>query len=642
MSKTIFRADINGLRAIAVISVVLFHFGVAGFSGGFVGVDIFFVISGFLMTGIIVRSIDKEQFGFSNFYLARARRIIPALFFLVLTLLIIGWFYLSPMDYALLGREVDKSLLFLSNDYYFKKSGYFDPDSHERLLLHTWSLSVEWQFYILYPVVLFFIAKVSKKALPVSIAILFIASFSYSVFKSHTDPSYAFYMLPSRTWEMLLGGILYYVSAEKITKVNKKWFNFLGVLLIAISVLFYSSSTVWPGVAALLPTLGTALVIFSGKDSFFTSNKILQKLGDWSYSIYLWHWPLVVYLTLFDIEHTIPLVLGLVLLSVVLGGFSYYLIENPIRKFLTTQTPWVAFLLILLPVALALGIAKSLRDNKGFVERLPEDIFFVFNQANHKFHEMHNCHKKRGDYDCAYGSDEVGVIITGDSHAMSLVGSLTKAVGGRKVLDWTEGGCPTILDVILKDKNPTRCKDFLSSKIERLTDYVGIPIIVANRYSYHLVGGNEKSNSIPVPKLYFSKQYNEFSEEYTNEMHNGYLETLCMLAKNNPVYVFKPTPELKLNVPNIMGRSLLVTGKEKRVSVNLQEYKDRNQIALRLLNETSNKCNVVLLDPIPYLCEGQQCYGDIDGLPIYFDDDHLNLRGSDLLMPLFEKTLLNK
>lgn len=173
MSKTIFRADINGLRAIAVISVVLFHFGVAGFSGGFVGVDVFFVISGFLMTGIILKGINKDSFNFRSFYLARARRIVPALFFLTLFLLGFGWFYLSPSDYSGLAKEVDRALLFLSNNYYYKNSGYFDPGSHERFLLHTWSLSVEWQFYILYPILLFGFYKISKNLLPLFIIIFF-------------------------------------------------------------------------------------------------------------------------------------------------------------------------------------------------------------------------------------------------------------------------------------------------------------------------------------------------------------------------------------------------------------------------------------------------------------------------------------
>lgn len=642
MNKTLFRADINGLRAIAVISVVLFHFGVTGFSGGFVGVDIFFVISGFLMTGIIVKGIDKSTFNFRNFYLARARRIVPALFFLTIALLVFGWFYLSPDDYVGLGREVDKALLFLSNNYYFKRSGYFDPDSHERLLLHTWSLSVEWQFYILYPIILFLVSRVSKKIIPYFIVTLFLVSFAHSVYKSHIDPSYAFYMLPSRAWEMLLGGIAYYSISQKRYNFNRNWCHYLGVLFIVLAVFIYRPVTVWPGFAALLPTLGTALIIYASKDSVFTSNPIFQKLGDWSYSIYLWHWPLVVFIVLFDIEKTLVFIVGFILLSVILGALSYYIIENPTRNYFYSKRRVFVFLIILIPVVVVLGAAKSIRDNKGFIDRLSEEIYFVFNQANYKFSEMHKCHNKKGKQDCVYGHGELGVIVVGDSHAMSIMGGVTKALEGRQVLDWTDGGCPTILDVKSKDKNTSRCSDFLSSRFDRLPDYAGVPILVANRFSYHLLGGNEKSSGISSPKLYITKPHEAFSEAYVNEMYSGYVEALCVLAKNNPVYLLAPTPELKLNVPNIMGRSLLASGKEKRVSVSMAEYKERNQIALRLLDEVANKCNITLLDPIPYLCDGERCYGDIDGLPIFFDDDHLNMRGSDLLKPLFEKVLLNK
>ena len=236
MGVNSFRAEINGLRAIAVISVVLFHFGVTGFSGGFVGVDIFFVISGFLMTSIVIRGLDKNNFNIVDFYLARARRIIPALFFLIIVLLVIGWFYLSPDDYFNLAKEADRSLWFLSNNYFFKKSDYFDPDSHERLLLHTWSLSVEWQFYILYPFLLLCISKYSIRLIPKIIFVFFISSFSYSVFKSYTDPKYAFYMLPSRAWEMFLGGLVYYAIVYDRYPVKKDWCGFLGIIFVVISI----------------------------------------------------------------------------------------------------------------------------------------------------------------------------------------------------------------------------------------------------------------------------------------------------------------------------------------------------------------------------------------------------------------------
>lgn len=642
MSKTIFRTDISGLRAIAVISVVLFHFGVAGFSGGFVGVDIFFVISGFLMTGIVVRGLDNKNFSFVNFYLARARRIIPALFFLTIVLLVLGWFYLSPMDYTRLAREVDRSLLFLSNNYFYKKSGYFDQNSQERLLLHTWSLSVEWQFYILYPVLLFFLSKISLKIIPKVIVFLFIASFSYSVFKSYADPSYAFYMLPSRAWEMFLGGIVYYAASNDRYKINKELCQYLGLVFVVFSVVIYSPATVWPGAAALLPTIGTALIIYANKESFFTSNAVSQKLGDWSYSIYLWHWPLVVAVLLFDIERTVFVSITLVSLSIALGALSYYYIENPTRKVLTSNNRLFVFLLILLPLVVVLVSVKYIRDSKGFIERIPEEAFAIFDQANNKFKNMDRCQNKRDKQECIYGQGDLGIIVIGDSHAMSIVGSVAYTLVNRSVLDWSNGGCPTINGVRSKGKGSTNCNDFLAPRLDKLVDYAGVPILVANRFSAHLIDKNEYSSSARVPTFFLTTPHAQFSEKYTDEMYQGYIETLCSLTENNPVYILKPTPELKLDVPNTMGRSLLLNGKEKRVSVSLAEYQERNQIALRLLDEVVSKCNITLLDPIPYLCDGERCFGDSDGLPIFYDDDHLNMRGSDLLKPLFEKVLLNK
>ena len=642
MSNTAFRTDINGLRAIAVISVVLFHFGIAGFSGGFVGVDIFFVISGFLMTGIVVRDFNKNRFSFIGFYLARARRIIPALFFLTIVLLVIGWFYLSPDDYSRLSKEVDRAVLFLSNHYFFKKSGYFDPDSHERLLLHTWSLSVEWQFYILYPIIIYFVSKISLKIIPKVILALFVTSFSYSVFKSYADPSYAFYMLPSRAWEMLLGGLVYYAAKQERYKVNKEWCYFLGIVFITISIFLYSPSTIWPGVAALLPTLGTALIIYAGKESFPTSNFLFQKMGDWSYSIYLWHWPLVVAILLFDFESPIYITAGLILLSVVLGALSYFYIENPTRKVLTSNNRVFVFLLIIVPIVAVLTVSKIIRNHKGVPDRLPENVFVVFDQANNRFDEMEKCHSKEGEHNCVYGKGDIGAIVIGDSHAMSIIGSFASVLEGNRILDWTKSGCPTINNIQTKFKRPSECSDFLSSKLGTLSEHPNTPVFLANRFSAHFIGMNEKSSGPESPNLYFDKPYEEFSDIYIDEIYQGYVKTLCKLAESNPVYILKPTPEMKLNVPDVMGRALLLRGKEKRVSVNLAEYQERNQVALRLLDEVESTCRVTLLDPIPYLCDGEHCYGDLDGLPIFFDDDHLNMRGSDLLKPLFEKVLLDK
>jgi peptidoglycan/LPS O-acetylase OafA/YrhL len=283
-----FRQDINGLRAIAVIAVVLYHFNSEWLTGGFAGVDVFFVISGFLMTGIIFRRFEQNNFSLGHFYMARAKRIIPALAMLSLFLLIVGWFYLSPAEYSQLGKHVASSMGFLSNIIYWKESGYFDTGSNEKWLLHTWSLSVEWQFYIIYPMVLVFLKRFfTLNILRYIILIACVLGFIFSVWVTYLSPRSAFFLLPTRSWEMLLGGVAYLFPLA-LKDRNKKSVELIGIMLIAISYFALSSKDLWPGYLALFPVIGAFLVIQSSRDnSLFTNNILFQKIGTYSYSIYL-------------------------------------------------------------------------------------------------------------------------------------------------------------------------------------------------------------------------------------------------------------------------------------------------------------------------------------------------------------------
>lgn len=321
----LFRKDINGLRALAVIAVVLFHFNAAWMPGGFAGVDIFFVISGFLMTGIIFRGFEKDNFSILNFYVARANRIIPALAVLCLVVLILGWFFLIPLDYAVVGNHVNSSINFFSNVTYWRESGYFDAASHEKWLLHTWSLSVEWQFYILYPLILVSLKKfMTSSSLKPMVLIGTILGFIFCVIVTYKWPSPAYFALPTRAWEMMLGGVAYLYP---IKIKNNKIIEFLGFIMIIGSYFFISKATPWPGYLALIPVMGTFLIIQANRnDSFVTSNIIFQKLGAWSYSIYLWHWPLVVAIYFYDLSYSY-IYIG-IFLSIFLGFLSHKYIEK--------------------------------------------------------------------------------------------------------------------------------------------------------------------------------------------------------------------------------------------------------------------------------------------------------------------------
>jgi peptidoglycan/LPS O-acetylase OafA/YrhL len=323
----VFRNDINGLRAFAVISVVLFHFNADWMPGGFAGVDVFFVISGFLMTGIIFKGIESDSFSIIRFYIARANRIVPALALLCVVLLFFGWFQLTPLDYGSLGYHIVSSLSFTSNIIYWKEAGYFDVASHDKWLLHTWSLSVEWQFYIIYPLVLVGFKKIfSIEKVKTFVLVGTVVGFVFCVFATYKWPEASYFLLPTRAWEMMFGGIAYLYPIS-MDNAKKKAVERLGLALIIGSYFLISKDNYWPGYLALLPVLGTFLIISAQRDdSLITGNFFLQKIGMWSYSIYLWHWPLVVAIYYYSLSYVF--VFFALFLSFFLGFLSHRYVER--------------------------------------------------------------------------------------------------------------------------------------------------------------------------------------------------------------------------------------------------------------------------------------------------------------------------
>jgi len=330
-----FREDINGLRAFAVAIVVLFHFHVPGFESGFAGVDVFFVISGFLMTKIIVEKLESGSFSVTGFYLARARRIVPALMALCAAMLACGWVSLDPPGYERLALQVAAAASFASNFLFWQQAGYFDVASHEKWLLHTWSLSVEWQFYLLLPLALLFVWKVSasRRALLIATTVAFVLSLALSIVLTAKRPDLAYYLLPTRAWQMLAGGLVFLAGPHfALTGEMSRRCELAGIGLILASATLLSPSSGWPGYLALVPVTGTALVMLArNTSSYLTANPVCGSLGRASYSIYLWHWPVVVALYHLQLLGHLLWNLAGIAISLAFGYLSYRFIERPTR-----------------------------------------------------------------------------------------------------------------------------------------------------------------------------------------------------------------------------------------------------------------------------------------------------------------------
>lgn len=638
-----FRSDINGLRAIAVIAVVFYHFGLKGFSGGFSGVDIFFVISGFLMTGIIFRQTAVGKFSLIGFYLSRARRIIPALAVLCIALLAGGWFFLIPSDYKVLGKHAASSIGFLSNMVYWWENGYFDAASREKWLLHTWSLSVEWQFYMVYPLIIIAARKLfSFNATRILLVALAAGSFALCLYASTHYPNTAFYTLPARAWEMIVGGLVYLFPVQ-MKHPHKQSASAIGLIAIAASILYFTTADVWPGWLALIPVLGTALIISAAhQSSIITNNKIMDLVGEASYSIYLWHWPIVVLIGYYGLDSdATTLALGIAA-SIFLGFASLYLVEKPSQKIKTTNSKLIQ-LASYAALVFVIGLSSSLVFiERGLEFRVPNNVTVADRERSNQNPESKRCSVMSGTVSpkCIFGDTNkpVGAIVIGDSHSDAIVSAVVEAASPeRSTLYLGYMSCMTIPGMHLQGEiSSFQCGEFVKKQIEELSSsYAGVPLVVINRTSAYVAGHNEQEDTFPGPPMYFDKP-SEFSQEYRDDFRARFVSSMCELARNRPVYVMKPVPEMGVNVPATIARSLMRSDYVKDISIGVEAYRQRHQFAVSVMEDAAKACGIKLLDPEPVLCDREACYGSKDLKPLYYDDDHLSESGNKLLVPMFE------
>jgi peptidoglycan/LPS O-acetylase OafA/YrhL len=448
-STSNFRPDINALRALAVSLVVLFHFKIRGFSGGFVGVDIFFVISGYLMTKIVVTDLRADTFSYWRFLSQRVVRIWPALMVLVIVMLAVGAVWLAPFDYESLGKQASEALFFKSNAYFQSGDGYFASASEERWLLHTWSLSVEWQFYMLYPLVLWVawrIASAFRRATPstsapelavvTAVIALVAVSLAVSVVKTQREASWAFFLLPARAWEMAAGGMLL-LAEPRLKEGARRYAKAFRAAAFGIVVFILFSSSrqpwelQWPGALALWPVAAAVLFLLPGSAGAampkWMSFAPIQKVGLWSYSIYLWHWPIVVAMNMADLGPDTRRYAKLVgiALSFLLGWASYRWVESRFKYKRQSGPLQPALAGAALGTAGSLVLALAVVGSEGWLARAGADAPYLQRVASMRLEK--SIPDRCGNYKlkpedmtiCSINANLPGkrVLVYGDSHA---------------------------------------------------------------------------------------------------------------------------------------------------------------------------------------------------------------------------------
>lgn len=649
-SPVAFRQDINGLRAWAVIAVLLFHFSLIGLPGGFVGVDIFFVISGFLMTQIIVVGHEKGNFSILKFYMARARRILPALIVLSAVLLIVGWFLLPDVDYQALAKQVIVSLSFVGNYYFMLISGdYFAIQQSEIWMLHSWSLAVEAQFYLLFPIIVALVWRIkpTRNAMLSVLILTFFLSFLSALYVNSVDSKISFYALPTRAWELAVGGIVFLLSSRELfAKRFKPALHLIGWGMLFISFIFIEESIIWPGLPTLLPVFGTALIILvANQSSLLTENIVAQWIGDRSYSIYLWHWPIVVILSFAMLSDNWLWVLLAIALSILMGALSYALVEVPTRKFLSKSL--FRKELILIGISVMVIIAASLLiKTHSFSGRINPLVQIAANEAANYGESRMDC------LTGLYGSDnyqpgckigipsEIGAILIGDSHSASVASALSKAAGqhGKSIHFRGMNDCSTIIEVeryaidMAAKRRREACVKFNGGIEKYLGQFdASIPLVIVNRFNL-VYSGLDKT--LTQGQLKANQKINHNLKQL--------VKTLCMYQEKRQVYVINSIPEFGFSVPKKLSRHLIFSSNVEDIKIPKEKFIEKNKLIWQAQTQAHKLCGVEVLDTTNYLCDDQYCYGSIEKRPLYFDSNHLSEHGNKFLVPMFDKFLFSE
>ena len=670
-----YRREIDGLRALAVLVIILFHAGFETFSGGFVGVDVFFVISGYLITTIILTELEQGKFSIVIFYERRARRILPALFLVMFVCIPFSWFWLLPSDMKDFSQSLVAMSVFASNILFWRESGYFGTAAELKPLLHTWSLAVEEQYYVLFPLFLMLFWKFGKRLIFVTLGLMFFVSLAVAQWATYAKPDVAFYLLPTRGWELLIGAFAaFYLSQSNCKDFGKglsEFAGWLGVALILYSVFAYNKVTPFPGLYALVPTLGTVLIIlFATQQTIvgrFVGNKAFVGIGLISYSAYLWHQPLFAFAKHKDLSEPDQITFALLaIISLILAYFSWKIVEVPFRNKKRINRKKVFLLSVFFTTIITIvGLLGIYFD--GFKSRLPPNIiwqsFGAKLDANGDVCEMKPVIGFDGVVACNFGATRgnKNVALYGDSHAQAISEYLNRDFinhnikGIRVALD----GCHVVPSIIDTRENIDRNKD-CTKKFLSLISYIkseDADVIVSSRWSFRLYPVKSFIEEMPYKNSEGGVERENYREYAVNS--NGKLDFEVsakeralknlvegLLASNQRIFLIYPVPEIAWDIAK---KNWIYYKQQKailsEISIPYEEYKSRNRFVINIFDSFSNRENFYPVRPSEVFCESfleNRCVAQYDSVPYYYDDDHLSDEGAKLVVDKFLRKIVNE
>ena len=638
-----YRPEIDGLRALAVLPVIFAHAGFSFFSGGFLGVDVFFVISGFLITGILLREIDQGTFSIIRFYERRARRILPALFLILAISILAAFLIMLPEDLKKFGQSVFASNIFLSNFYFSGEANYFDVGSQFKPLLHTWSLSVEEQFYILFPWLLFFLARTTRQRIVTVIGALFVSSLLLAQYGAVNYPVFNFFSPLSRAWELLAGSLAacWKVQRSSLSSnyiLRSQIISSLSFFSILLSYIFFSETTPNPSFLTLFAVLGSVgIILFAVPGTWvynFLSSRILVLIGLISYSAYLWHQPVFVFARLYFIDISILGWFVLITLTLLLAWITWKYVEAPFRDHKKLDQAQI-FKLAAAGSAIFIVVGLLLHVTKGLPSRfssLNQSLALAQLDRSPLRDTCGNRIPTSFDDYCLYGPEDQSLPIAaylGDSHGKEMFWRLTEFLKKRPLVEQNYRVQPFLWNACLpiagvnnqqgKDchKFHVKMKDFILN-----SPNINVVIIGANWQKYLLC--DEKIDSKTSCNISDS-QYQAIGDEID-----------AYKAAGKQVILIRQIPVMPWNVPHKLQSLNL----KKQNWINFSVITDDSAVNVnQLFDGKLGLRSLSSLDPSAILCSklnSTGCLVSKDGKPLYFDDGHLSGQGADMLIPILD------
>lgn len=632
-----YRPDIDGLRAIAVLAVVFFHAFPEVANGGFIGVDIFFVISGFLISSIIVASLQKNAFSFVEFYTRRIKRIFPALIVVMASCYLMGWFYLLADEFKQLNQHIASGASFIANIQLWREAGYFDNAGETKPLLHLWSLGVEEQFYILWPFMLW-LAWRARFNLALLVALIAAGSFYLNI-ANLDKAANAFYLPQCRFWELLAGSLLAIYSLKYPQYVGKlrpgvaASASAVGLLLLALGMIVINKSNLFPGYWALIPTLGTLLVIFSGASALpnriILSQRLLVWFGLISFPLYLWHWPLLVFARIVEGgTPSLALRAGTVVLAIVLAWLSFRWLEKPVRS---SRLAWLPALLLALMASLgALGLYGYANDGLKFrAFHQQNDNSNAFDWPASKYKSA-ACTRKITIESSAYCrfaySEQPSIALIGDSHANAIFDffDLYFSAKQKAALVLGSSGCPPLLKVERGNNHCATTMDAIANYINSNNEIT--QVFITARFAATESGSNLGGEP-------FQDQYRltltDQPEQHDRQaiFKQGLENTIrVFMAHQKHITVLLDVPELSFDPKSCLGART-----KTACAMEANGVYARQAAYTQIIRQLQQKYEFKVIDLKDALCTGGQCIAKYQGKILYRDSHHLGIEGSRFL-----------